>query len=154
MQTTQNLVPEGEQSVFQSSLFTNAHKEDNYEDDTDIGNREDDIPEEDNTINHYDKYNDDDEDDDNDDTTMSTAGIAKRTMRKVSWRVLPLIGFVYSISSTEKLSISLAADGIIRDLYLNARQFGFIVSIYFLTVCIFIYLLRIGKRHYTKHTYI
>ena len=59
--------------------------------------------------------------------------IGLRAMRKVSWRVLPLIGFVYSISSTEKLSISLAADGIMRDLGLNSEQFGFIVSIYFVT---------------------
>ena len=58
--------------------------------------------------------------------------LARRTMRKVSLRVLPVTAAIYSISSTEKTNISLAAEGVMRDLSITEKQFGMISALYFL----------------------
>ena len=71
-------------------------------------------------------------DDASDGSEESEDILARRTMRKVSWRVLPLIGFAVSISQVEKVNISLAAEGIMRDLSLDAQQFGLATSLYFI----------------------
>ena len=58
--------------------------------------------------------------------------LERRTMRKVRMRVLPVTAAIYSISAVEKRNISLAAEGVMRDLSVSERQFGMISSLYFL----------------------
>ena len=58
--------------------------------------------------------------------------LERRTMRKVRMRVLPVTAAIYSISAVEKRNISLAAEGVMRDLSISERQFGMISSLYFL----------------------
>ena len=67
-------------------------------------------------------------DEDNDDERRDGP---RRTMRKVSRRVLPLAAAAYGISAVEKVNISLAADGIMKDLKLSASVFALASSLYF-----------------------
>ena len=92
-----------------------------------------------------DKYNDDNYNDDDDDGVIGVqTGYtkdndeeenfeqhARSAMRKISWRMLPILAFVFSISATEKTNISLAAEGMMEDLNINTKQFGLASSLYF-----------------------
>ena len=79
------------------------------------------------------------------------ARLAKSAMRKVSWRVLPLLGLAVSIAQVEKVNIALASEGIMRDLGLSTAQFGLATSLYFIPYAVFqvpvvIFMKRFGIR--------
>ena len=63
--------------------------------------------------------------------------LAKTAMRKISWRILPLLGLAVSIAHVEKVNIALAAEGIMRDLQLSTAQFGLATSLYFIPYAVF-----------------
>ena len=79
------------------------------------------------------------------------ARLGKSAMRKVSWRVLPLLGLAVSIAQVEKVNIALASEGIMRDLGLSTAQFGLATSLYFIPYAVFqvpvvIFMKRFGIR--------
>ncbi len=56
--------------------------------------------------------------------TMSQSEIERRTLSKVSWRVLPLVVAAYFVANLDRSNISYAALQMNQDLHLSAEQFG------------------------------
>lgn len=64
-------------------------------------------------------------------------GFAARTMRKVSWRLLPLIVAAYLVAYIDRTNISFAALTMNRDLGLSAYLYGWGAGIFFLGYALF-----------------
>ncbi len=64
---------------------------------------------------------------------MSQSGIEQRTLRKVSWRVLPLVLAAYFLANLDRSNISYAALQMNHDLHLTAEQFGLGAGLFSLT---------------------
>ena len=59
--------------------------------------------------------------------------IEQRTLRKVSWRVLPLVLAAYFLANLDRSNISYAALQMNHDLHLTAEQFGLGAGLFSLT---------------------
>jgi ACS family tartrate transporter-like MFS transporter len=55
---------------------------------------------------------------------MPTSEIERRTLRKVTWRLLPLLSIAYFVSGLDRTNISYAALQMNQDLHLSAEVFG------------------------------
>jgi MFS transporter, ACS family, tartrate transporter len=64
---------------------------------------------------------------------MSQSEIEQRTLRKVSWRVLPLVLAAYFLANLDRSNISYAALQMNHDLHLTAEQFGLGAGLFSLT---------------------
>lgn len=74
-------------------------------------------------------------------------------MRKVSWRLLPLLGLLYVASFLDRTNVGLAALQMNRDLGLSAATYGFGAGIFFLGYALFevpsnLVLARMGARRW------
>src|SRR6478752_262739 len=77
--------------------------------------------------------------------------IERRTIRKVAWRLLPLIVVIYFVAYIDRTNVSFAAFGMTRDLGLTAYIYGWGAGIFFLGYFIFevpsnLLLHRVGAR--------
>jgi ACS family tartrate transporter-like MFS transporter len=63
--------------------------------------------------------------------TGSASEIERRTIRKVAWRLLPLIVVIYFVAYIDRTNVSFAAFGMTRDLGLTAYIFGWGAGIFF-----------------------
>jgi len=68
---------------------------------------------------------------------MTDAGAAdaleRTTMRKIAWRIVPLLALMFFINFLDRTAMSFAGpNGFVRDLHLSAAQFGFAAGIFFL----------------------
>lgn len=80
-------------------------------------------------------------------------GLANATMRKVSWRILPLIGLGYLIAYMDRVNISFAALQMNADLGFSATVYGLGGGLFFLSYALFeipsnIFLERFGARRW------
>jgi ACS family tartrate transporter-like MFS transporter len=64
---------------------------------------------------------------------MPPSEIEQRTLRKVSWRVLPLVLAAYFLANLDRSNISYAALQMNHDLHLTAEQFGLAAGLFSLT---------------------
>ena len=62
----------------------------------------------------------------------SASEIERRTIRKVAWRLLPLIVVIYFVAYIDRTNVSFAAFGMTRDLGLTAYIFGWGAGIFFI----------------------
>jgi ACS family tartrate transporter-like MFS transporter len=63
--------------------------------------------------------------------------IERRTIRKVAWRLLPLIVVIYFVAYIDRTNVSFAAFGMTRDLGLTAYIYGWGAGIFFLGYFLF-----------------
>jgi MFS transporter, ACS family, tartrate transporter len=63
--------------------------------------------------------------------------IERRTVRKVAWRLLPLIVVIYFVAYIDRTNVSFAAFGMTRDLGLTAYIYGWGAGIFFLGYFLF-----------------
>jgi ACS family tartrate transporter-like MFS transporter len=63
--------------------------------------------------------------------------IERRTIRKVAWRLLPLIVVIYFVAYVDRTNVSFAAFGMTRDLGLTAYVYGWGAGIFFLGYFLF-----------------
>ena len=70
-------------------------------------------------------------------TVGTTSEIERRTIRKVSWRLLPLIVTIYFVAYMDRTNVSFAAFGMTRDIGLTPYIFGWGAGIFFLGYFIF-----------------
>jgi MFS transporter, ACS family, tartrate transporter len=63
--------------------------------------------------------------------------IERRTIRKVAWRLLPLIVVIYFVAYIDRTNVSFAAFGMTRDLGLTAYTYGWGAGIFFLGYFLF-----------------
>src|ERR1700729_228593 len=64
-------------------------------------------------------------------TAEATQAIERRTIAKVSWRLLPLVALAYCISYIDRSNISFAALTMNKDLGFNAYIYGWGAGIFF-----------------------
>lgn len=79
--------------------------------------------------------------------------IERRTIRKVAWRLLPLIVVIYFVAYVDRTNVSFAAFGMTRDLGLTAYVYGWGAGIFFLGYFLFevpsnILLEKVGARRW------
>jgi MFS transporter, ACS family, tartrate transporter len=67
----------------------------------------------------------------------NTSEIERRTIRKVAWRLLPLIVAIYFVAYIDRTNVSFAAFGMTRDLGLTAYIYGWGAGIFFLGYFLF-----------------
>jgi MFS transporter, ACS family, tartrate transporter len=67
----------------------------------------------------------------------NTSEIERRTVRKVAWRLLPLIVVIYFVAYIDRTNVSFAAFGMTRDLGLTAYIYGWGAGIFFLGYFLF-----------------
>jgi ACS family tartrate transporter-like MFS transporter len=63
--------------------------------------------------------------------------LGRATLRKVSWRLIPLIGLGYGAAYMDRVNISFASIQMNRDLHLSAEMYGFGAGIFFLSYALF-----------------
>ncbi|NMB79813.1 MAG: MFS transporter [Methanomicrobiales archaeon] len=83
--------------------------------------------------------------------TFSTPEIASRTLKKVSWRLLPFLFVLYVVAYLDRVNFGYAALQMNSDLGLTAEMFGFLSGIFFIGYLLFeipsnIILQRVGAR--------
>jgi ACS family tartrate transporter-like MFS transporter len=79
--------------------------------------------------------------------------LGRATLRKVSWRLIPLIGLGYGAAYMDRVNISFASIQMNRDLHLSAEMYGFGAGIFFLSYALFevpsnLLLVRFGARRW------
>src|SRR3954453_15448626 len=84
-------------------------------------------------------------------TVDTTSEIERRTIRKVSWRLLPLIVTIYFVAYMDRTNVSFAAFGMPRDIGLTPYIFGWGAGIFFLGYFLFevpsnVFLAKTGVR--------
>ena len=84
---------------------------------------------------------------------MTEFELARRTMRKVLWRTLPLLGLGYLVAYMDRVNISFAALQMNADLGFSATVYGFGGGLFFLSYALFevpsnILLARFGARRW------
>jgi len=68
----------------------------------------------------------------------TASNIESGTIKKVAWRLLPLLIICYIVASIDRGNISYAASGgMAKDLGLSATQFGFAAGVFFISYFIF-----------------
>jgi ACS family tartrate transporter-like MFS transporter len=67
----------------------------------------------------------------------SASEIERRTIRKVAWRLLPLIVVIYFVAYIDRTNVSFASFGMTRDLGLTAYIYGWGAGIFFLGYFLF-----------------
>src|SRR5271169_4656995 len=67
----------------------------------------------------------------------NTNEIERRTIRKVAWRLLPLIVVIYFVAYIDRTNVSFAAFGMTRDLGFTAYIYGWGAGIFFLGYFLF-----------------
>jgi ACS family tartrate transporter-like MFS transporter len=60
-----------------------------------------------------------------------------RTLRRISWRLLPLLMLCYFAAYLDRVNVSFAALQMNRDLDLNATAYGLGAGLFFVTYCLF-----------------
>ncbi|MCI9887476.1 MFS transporter [Micrococcales bacterium 31B] len=66
-------------------------------------------------------------------TTDPTAELASRTIRKVTWRLVPFVALMFFINYLDRTAIGFASpNGMADDLALSAAQFGFASGVFFI----------------------
>ena len=63
--------------------------------------------------------------------------LERRTIRKISWRLLPLIVIIYFVAYVDRTNVSFASFGMTRDLGLDAYVYGWGAGIFFLGYFLF-----------------
>ena len=63
--------------------------------------------------------------------------LERRTIRKISWRLLPLIVIIYFVAYIDRTNVSFASFGMTRDLGLDAYIYGWGAGIFFLGYFLF-----------------
>jgi ACS family tartrate transporter-like MFS transporter len=84
---------------------------------------------------------------------MATEELQRRTVRKVFWRIVPLLMFLYVIAYLDRINVSFAALTMNRDLGLSATAYGWGAGIFFLGYFLFevpsnLIMLRVGARRW------
>jgi len=82
---------------------------------------------------------------------MGAMSIEARTIRKVRWRLLPLLFLLYVVAYIDRINIGFAALTMNRELGINSEQFGFVAGVFFIGYFLFevpsnLLLHRIGAR--------
>ncbi|GHH72525.1 MFS transporter [Streptomyces sulfonofaciens] len=77
----------------------------------------------------------------------------RRTIRKVGWRLMPVLAFAYFVNSIDKTNISLASLTMNRDLGLTEAAFGLASGLFFLGYFVFevpsnVILYKVGPRRW------
>ncbi len=67
------------------------------------------------------------------DSSDAVANIGRRTLRKASWRLIPLLSLGYAISYMDRVNIGFASLQMNRDLGFSASVYGFGAGIFFLS---------------------
>ena len=68
----------------------------------------------------------------------NTSEIESRTIRRVAWRLLPLIVIIYLVAYIDRTNVSFAATGgMSKALGLDAKDYGFGAGIFFLGYFLF-----------------
>ena len=68
---------------------------------------------------------------------MTQAELANRTVRKVSWRILPLLGLGYLVAYIDRVNVSFAALQMNVDLGFSATVYGLGAGLFFLSYALF-----------------
>jgi MFS family permease len=77
--------------------------------------------------------------------------IASRTLKKVTWRLIPFLGFIYLIAYIDRQNVSYAKLQMVDDLGLSEYAYGLGASLFFIGYFLFevpsnIFLQRVGGR--------
>src|SRR4051794_8581344 len=85
--------------------------------------------------------------------TTSDEALERATVRKVAWRLLPLIALGYGIAFIDRLNISFAALQMNRDLHFSATVYGFGAGLFFISYALLeipsnMVLVRVGARRW------
>jgi ACS family tartrate transporter-like MFS transporter len=67
----------------------------------------------------------------------SDTGLAERTLRKVRWRILPLMTVLYLISYVDRTNVGFAKAGLARDVGITDAAYGLAAGIFFLGYVLF-----------------
>ena len=91
--------------------------------------------------------------------SLTAAGVAapsepeieRRTIRKVMWRLMPLMALLYVINNLDRVNVSFAALTMNRDLGLTPYVYGWGAGIFYVTYCLLevpsnVFMARIGAR--------
>lgn len=63
--------------------------------------------------------------------------LGKRTVKKVSWRILPIVGLLYVFNYMDRSNISYAQLGMAHELGITAATFGTAAAVFFLAYVVF-----------------
>ena len=79
--------------------------------------------------------------------------VARRTMRKATWRLIPLLSVCYMVAYMDRANVSFAAIEMNRDLAFNAGVYGFGAGVFFVSYAICelpsnMLMLRFGARRW------
>jgi len=66
-----------------------------------------------------------------------TTPLESRTMRQVTWRLLPFLMICYFVSFVDRVNLGFGALQMVKDLHLSPRAFGFGGGIFFLSYFLF-----------------
>jgi ACS family tartrate transporter-like MFS transporter len=86
--------------------------------------------------------------------TESISEVERRTIRRVAWRLLPLIVIIYLVAYIDRTNVSFAATGgMSKALGLDAKDYGFGAGIFFLGYFLFevpsnLFLEKVGARRW------
>jgi MFS transporter, ACS family, tartrate transporter len=83
----------------------------------------------------------------------SDIAVERSAIRKVSWRILPLLGLGYLVAFVDRANISFAATQMNRDLHFTATIYGLGAGLFFLSYALFevpsnLLLVRFGARRW------
>src|SRR3954470_5993731 len=70
-------------------------------------------------------------------TVTAAPEIERRTIAKVSWRLLPLIVLIYFVAYMDRTNVGFASFGLNRDFGFSATVYGWAAGIFFLGYVIF-----------------
>jgi ACS family tartrate transporter-like MFS transporter len=65
--------------------------------------------------------------------TLSETDFARRTFRKISFRLIPLLAVCYGVAYIDRVNVSFAALQMNRDLHFSASVYGFGAGLFFLS---------------------
>ena len=87
--------------------------------------------------------------------TTSDEPLERSALAKVSWRLLPLLGFAYAIAYMDRINISFAATQMNRDLGFSAAVYGLGAGVFFISYALFevpsnLLLVRFGARRWIE----
>src|SRR5258705_3026776 len=64
-------------------------------------------------------------------------GLAERTLRKVRWRILPLMMLLYVICYVDRTNVGFAKAGLARDIGISDAAYGLAAGIFFIGYVLF-----------------
>lgn len=85
------------------------------------------------------------------DASLADADLARSTMSKANWRIIPLLGLGYLVAYMDRANISFAATQMNDDLHFSATVYGIGAGMFFLSYALFevpsnLLLVRFGAR--------